>query len=62
MQHRTQVVTTPQGWRTLSIQQQVAGGETRYVGAIDGRACVAAMTPEAATNALFRRIIHSVMQ
>jgi hypothetical protein len=62
MQHRTQVITTPQGWRTLSVQQQVADGATRYVGAIDGHACVTAMTPEAAANALFRRVIQSVVQ
>ena len=62
MQHRTQTVTSPHGWRTLSIQHQVAAGKIRHVGAIDGSACFTAMTPEATTNALFRRVVRLVMQ
>jgi hypothetical protein len=59
MLHHNQIVMSPQGWRTLTIDQHHQAGQTRYVGAIDGRPCLTALTREAAASALLRRALQS---
>lgn len=60
MRHRTDIITAPIGWGELSVRQEIIDGKTAFQGYVDGRACVSALTFEAAAQALLRRVLHKV--
>lgn len=62
MYQRIQHVSTPIGWRTLTVRQSHVEGRDVYAGAIDGRDCVRASTREGAVSALLRRAVQRGIQ
>lgn len=62
MQNRTDYITAPVGWRTLSVRPEFIDGRLEYAGAIDGQWCVRTLSREHTTQALLRRIGHRYLQ
>lgn len=57
MRHRTDIVMAPIGWGQLSVRRETIDGRLVFQGCMDGRACVTALTFEAAAQALLRKAL-----
>lgn len=57
MRYRAETIQLQRGSQTLAIGFE-PNGAARYVGRIDGRACVSSPTREGALSALLRRIAY----
>lgn len=60
MRHRTDIITAPIGWGRLSVRREIIDGKLAFQGCVDERACVSALTFEAAAQALLRRVLHKM--
>jgi len=57
MFHRTETINLRRGTQHLSIGCEFTESCKRYVGCVDGAACVTSMTREGAVSALLRHVV-----
>lgn len=59
MRYNVETMELRRGSQTLTVAQEFVGGVARYIGRVDGRACVQSPTKEGAVCSLLRRLAYS---
>lgn len=59
MRYNVETMELRRGSQTLTITQEFINGVVRYIGRVDGRDCVTALTKESAVCSLLRRLAYA---
>lgn len=59
MHYNVEKVELRRGTQTLTITQEFIEGVVRYIGCVDGKACVTSVTREGAVCSLLRRLAYA---